>query len=190
MNRVRGLLLTLAMISLFQLPAIAQREMGIQEGDSSLAVYFQLKNMAPEKGVDTIMKDIFFTYGYFFSQSLEAGIGLINQGLTMGGYSNVSIFFFPFMKYHFIHENPKFTPYLGLSIFMGRGVNKSPSYDFTSPTFGLEFQGGIDIFVTENAAIGFELAFGNAVVTVNTAYGGYDFGQTQTTFRIPLRVYW
>jgi hypothetical protein len=92
-------------------------------------------------------------YGYYLSKKLDVGGILITSSSGSSSTTQVD----PMAKLHFIHmvENPKYVPYAGATLILASGIGSG-----SGSTIGLEFQGGLDAFISPKAAVSPEVALG------------------------------
>jgi len=174
---MRKFVLLVAMGCFLLSPLAAQ----VEKGDSEISVSFSFEStfqmtsvMGYSSTVQIIRLTTLFGYGQFINQNSELGANLTMIANTQksldaadaewGGSG--TIFVGPFYTYHFIGQDPRLLPFVGVTL--GKSFDMSGEEDAPS-MWGYGFYGGLKYFISEKTIIGPQLQYRKQSVSIDAA---------------------
>ena len=181
-SKAWGLLL-LAAPFFFAAPAHAQ----IKAGDTEIGMF---GIMSSDNEADTSSVTIGANVGRFFTDNLEVKGSFAITGISDADSNGTTIMFFGGGADLALGgaEN-KFVPYIGGLLNLTLLTYSDPTTDASGVGFTLDVHGGMKFFMTERAALDFQLRQVSGTVTVTDGTYEADVDINRTEFVVGVNVY-
>jgi hypothetical protein len=183
MTRKAWGLLLLAAPFFFAAPAHAQ----IKAGDTEIGMFGLISS---DNEAETSTVTIGANVGRFFTDNLEAKGSFSITGVSDADSNGTTIMFFGGGADLALGgaEN-KFVPYVGGLLNLTLLTITAPTYDASGVGFTLDIHGGVKFFMTERAALDFQLRQISGTVTVSDGTYEADQDINRTEFLVGVNVY-
>jgi hypothetical protein len=175
MKVVMNVVLSVAIMVLFAMPALAQEELyGPQKGDGSFTPQLSYQHMY--NGVSSDLIFGFLSLGYYFTGQFEIVVG-ISVGVMLAEVDNIMFGGGPSLVYHFHYrDTQRVSPFLGVGAAMNYNEMSGEGVDYSSTDPSAAVFGGLDFWLTERTSFRFTLRNDTT----------FSDGDTQNVFGIVL----